>query len=111
MRRLRSASTAIAAALALAGAAPGLAAEPSTTPPQAAATPADATSAKEKLVCTTETVTGSLRPKRVCLTQQQIKAQREAVDDLVRERRELGGGSAGETNRASLSASGTLTGR
>ncbi|MDB5453807.1 MAG: hypothetical protein JWO33_2385 [Caulobacteraceae bacterium] len=96
----------IVAALAIVAAAPVLATEPSKTPPQTPAKPADATSAKEKLVCTTEAVTGSLRPKRVCFTQKQISAQREAVDDLVRERRELGGGSAGETGRGSLSPSG-----
>jgi hypothetical protein len=111
MRHPRSGTTAssIVAAFALAAAGAALAAEPPKKPPEAAAKPAVETNAKEQLVCTTEAVTGSLRPKRVCVSQKQINAQREAVEDLNRERRELGGASAGETG--SMVPSGTLLGR
>jgi hypothetical protein len=93
MSRPRSASTAAAilAVLAFAAVSPALAAEPSANPPQATAKPAKEATPKEKLVCTKDEVAGSLIPKRVCRTQKQVDAQLQAVEDLSKERRELGG--------------------
>jgi hypothetical protein len=99
----RSAAVApIAAVLAMALAAPALGAEPASKPPETAAKPA-----KEKLVCRNEEVTGSLVRKRVCFTETQIKAQRQAVEDLNKERRELG---ATKTELSGMTPSGTLSG-
>jgi hypothetical protein len=76
---------------AITGAAPALGAEPSAKPPAAAAKQAKEAAPKDKLVCTRREVAGSVIPKRVCETQKQVDAQRQAVDDLVSERREIGG--------------------
>jgi hypothetical protein len=78
-------------AIALAGAAPVSGAEPAKQPPTATAQPAKETNAKEKVICTKHEVAGSLIPKRVCETQKQRDAQLEAIQDLNKERRELGG--------------------
>src|SRR4051812_11849331 len=77
--------------LAIAGAGPVLAADPSAKSPDASAKPAKEAKAKEKLICSTQEIAGSLIPKRVCQTQKEIDAQRRAVEDLNSERRELGG--------------------
>ena len=95
----------LAVVVALGGAAPALGAEPSKPQPDAKAKPSKDGDAKEKLICTKEEVAGSLIPKRVCQTQQQIDAQRTAVDDLVKERRELGGT---KTEQLGMTPSGTL---
>jgi hypothetical protein len=84
--------------------APALGAEPSKPAPEAAAKPAKEAKPKEKVICTTEELAGSLIPKRVCHTQQQLDNQRQAVDDLNRERRELGGT---KTEALGMSPSGT----
>ena len=92
MSRPQSASTATAilAVLAVVTASPARGAETPANPPQAAAKPAKEANPKEKLVCTKDEVAGSLIPKRVCRTQKQIDAQLQAVEDLNKERRELG---------------------
>jgi hypothetical protein len=110
MPRPRSVSTAasIIALFAMAAASPGLAAETAAKPPQTAAKPAQETIPKEKLVCTKEEVVGSLVPKRVCRTQKQIDAQLQAVEDLNRERRELGGT---RTEQLGMTPSSGLSGR
>src|SRR5215207_5261085 len=72
----------IAAALAIALATPALGAEPPAKPPEPTAKPSKAASPKEKLICTTDEVAGSLIPKRVCRTQKQIDAQLQATEDL-----------------------------
>jgi hypothetical protein len=92
MPRPRSVSTAasILVVFAIAAASPALAAEPATKAPPAAANPAKEANPKEKLVCTKDEVAGSLIPKRVCRTQKQIDAQLQAVEDLNKERREMG---------------------
>src|SRR5436190_1468680 len=77
-------------AIALAGAAPVSGAEPSRQPADATAQPAKAANAKEKLICTKHEVAGSLIPVRVCETQKQRDAQLQAIEDLNKERRELG---------------------
>jgi hypothetical protein len=93
------------AVIAALGAAPAFGAEPSKPPPEAKAKPAKESDAKEKLICTRQEVAGSLIPKRVCQTQQQLDAQREAVEDLAKERRELGGT---RTEALGMAPSGTL---
>jgi hypothetical protein len=102
VKRLLIYSTVIVA-LGAASAAPG--AEPSKPPQEAKTKPAKESDAKEKLICTKQEVAGSLIPKRICQTQQQLDAQRTAVDDLVKERRELGGT---KTEQLGMTPSGTL---
>jgi hypothetical protein len=109
MWRFRSEWTAsfIAAAVAFAAAATGPDAEPpSKKSPEAIAKPANETKPKEKLTCTTEPVTGSLRARRVCVTQKQIDAQRQAVEDLNRDRRETGGTHVAQGERPAVELSG-----
>ena len=65
-----------------------LAAQPApVTPPSPAAQASPATivvqGQKEKKVCHDETSTGSIMPKRVCLTQAQIAAQQTAAQNTV----------------------------
>ena len=93
-------SASIVAALAVL-AAPALAAEPTKKPPEAAGKPGDQANGKEKLECSYTEVAGTLMRKQVCFTQAQLKAQREAVEDLKNERRELGGGAYPERNISS----------
>jgi hypothetical protein len=81
----------LALAIALAGAAPVSGAEPARQSPTATAQPSKETTPREKLICTKHEVAGSLIPKRVCETQKQRDAQLEAIQDLNKERRELGG--------------------
>jgi hypothetical protein len=103
-------SVSILAVVAILGSS-ALAADPPKKPPESAAKTGDQANAKEKLECSYTEVAGTLMRKRVCFTQAQLKAQREANEDLVRERRELGGGAYPERNISSLSPSGTLNGR
>ena len=63
---------------------------PTTTVTAAPATPAAAAAAKPekpkkpKLICTTETQTDTIIPRRICRTPEQIEAQRRNAEGIMR---------------------------
>jgi hypothetical protein len=105
MRRSVSIASCIVAVLAIAAASPAPGAEPSKRPPEASAKPVKEPNSKEKVVCATEEVAGSIIPRRVCRSQKQADAQRQAIEDLNSERKELGGT---KTELLGMTPSGTL---
>ncbi|CAN5115767.1 hypothetical protein BH11PSE2_BH11PSE2_17390 [soil metagenome] len=88
--RLVIAALSLTAGLAMSGITGALAADTPAKPPETNAQPAKVPKPKEKLICTTEEVTGSLMRKRVCRTEQQIEAERRATEDLKNQRQGSG---------------------
>jgi hypothetical protein len=105
---MRNLLSGVIVAVATAGAAPVLGAETAKTTPAATAKPSSEVKSKEKVVCTKDEVAGSLIPKRVCRTQAQVDAQLQAIEDLNKERREIGGLKPSDL---SMTPSGTQSGR
>ena len=83
------------AALAMALAAPALGADAPAKPTETGAQPGKDSlpkEPKEKLICTSEVVTGSVMNKRVCKTQKQIDDDRRSAKEM---RQQLGSGAGG----------------
>jgi hypothetical protein len=79
-----------AALLASISLAPAFAADTPSKP--ADAKPADAKpAAEQKLICTKEAAVGSIIPKKVCRTPEQVEAERRAAREINDDRSRLGG--------------------